>query len=497
MKSGLDVIRDPHRFVFILLTLLSAGLAACGGDGSSTALIQLTATAGQTTLLAGQSTQITATELNDLTGKGVVWNVSCSQADCGSLSGLTLGASSGLSSATYTAPQAAPPADLTVTITATAQAAPSVSASVKITVSSTALSLSLTSGTIVPAGSSTPITAALVNDGNNAGIKWSVSCATAPCGSVSPLATASGAPATYTAPPATPAADLTVTLTATSTGSPVLSASVSITVPAIAVMVSPAGPLNMTAGTTQQLTATVSYDPANKGVTWTLQCSAPDCGAVSSLASASGQPVTYKAPTTPPPVDLGVTLTAQSVSAPAVHRSALITVKAVAVAITPISALVPLAITQQFVANVGFDPSASGVSWQLLQAGTPCTSACGTIAPLMTSSGAPLTYTAPTSLPANTGVTLKATSVTESSSSVMGTVIVTNGSVELAPVDMSFFKVSHGGPTPPRSPPPQTATMTNTGHAALTISNISIGGTGATRFSQTNTCGSGLAPGAS
>jgi hypothetical protein len=42
----------------------------------------------------------------------------------------------------------------------------------------------------------------------------------------------------------------------------------------------------------------------------------------------------------------------------------------------------------------------------------------------------------------------------------------------------------------------QTATLKNTGNAALTISGITLGGTNATDFAQTNTCGATLAAGA-
>ena len=483
---------------FLFANLLTLGLAACGGDSTSSSgssgggspppPIQVSATASQTMLFAGQSTQIVATVVNDPSNAGVQWTVSCPATSCGSVS--PAGTASGTPTV-YTAPSAAPPADLTVTVTATAGADAAVTATVKITVSSSSLTLSLNGGTPVPAGSSTPITATLVRDGSNAQVNWSVSCPTTPCGTLSPLTTASGVPATYTAPAAAPPADLGVTLTATSTGSPVLTASVTITVPAIEVAVSP-GAANVTAGTMTQLTATVSYDPAGKGVTWKLQCSAADCGTLAPLASASGQAVAYQAPGVPPPTDLQVTVTAQSVSAPAAQGTSTLTVKAAAVRVTPISPLVPLTIAQQFVANVVYDPTMSGVNWELLQAGAPCASACGTITPLTTASGAPVTYTAPASLPANTTVILKATSVTESSSSVTGTVVLTSGSVQLAPVDMSFFKRRYMSVTPP-----QTATLTNTGHSPLTISGISISGSGAACFSQINNCGKAVAPGVS
>jgi dienelactone hydrolase len=571
-------------FLVAGLTLLAAGLAACGGDSSAPSL-QLTVSASQTTLAAGGSTQVTLTQVNASAGSAVYWTVSCAQQDCGQVSPASTTDNGGT---TYTAPAATPPALLTVTITARSAINPAVGASVQVTISNMVISIS-PNGVLVPAGTSAPVTATVANDSTNAGVKWSVSCAPAPCGTVSPLTTASGTAATYTAPAATPAADLSVTITATSVANSAVSASVTITVPAIAVTINVTGPTTVPAGTTTQLTATVSYDQANKGVTWTVQCSAAscgtvspassasgqavtytappgtpaadlavtvvaasvstpaigantgitvpaiavavnvsasastnmtagtslgltaivsydqagkgvtwtvtcsaaDCGKVSPVSSASGQAVTYTAPATPPPTDLPVTVTATSMSAAAAQGSVQITVKAVTVAITPVSALVPLSVTQQFIANVGYDPTASGVGWQLLQSGAPCPSVCGAIAPLTSANGATVTYTAPASLPANHTVTVKATLVTESSLSVSGTVTVTNGSVQLAPVDMSFIKlITH-------RPPPQTATLTNTGHTPLTINGISIGGSGATHFGQSNTCGSSLAAGAS
>jgi hypothetical protein len=64
----------------------------------------------------------------------------------------------------------------------------------------------------------------------NESVTWTVSCSTIPCGSVSP---ASGATTTYKPPVTLPAADLKVTLTATSTSGSSQSAKASITVPQI------------------------------------------------------------------------------------------------------------------------------------------------------------------------------------------------------------------------------------------------------------------------
>src|SRR6185312_11870886 len=50
----------------------------------------------------------------------------------------------------------------------------------------------------VQAGTTTTLTATVSHDSSGQGVTWTVSCATAPCGSVSPTTTASGASTTYT-----------------------------------------------------------------------------------------------------------------------------------------------------------------------------------------------------------------------------------------------------------------------------------------------------------
>ncbi len=63
--------------------------------------------------------------------------------------------------------------------------------------------------------------------------------------------------------------------------------------------------------------------------------------------------------------------------------------------------------------------------------------------------------------------------------------------VSLTPTSLAFTSVAGTGSGA------QTATLKNTGSAALTISGISLAGTGAGSFAQTNTCGANLAAGAS
>ena len=277
-----------------------------------------------------------------------------------------------------------------------------------LTITVPAITVSVSPGTAtVAAGSSAPFKATVSNDGANKGVTWSVSCSTAPCGAVSPTSTASGAPTTYTAPVS--AGTLTVTLTATSVEDGTKTAAATITVPTITVSVLP-GTATVTAGGTAQFSATVTGDAANKGVTWTVTCSNAPCGSVSPATTASGAATTYTAAT--PAGTQTVTLTATSVTEPAATSSATITVNGITVSVAPPSASVPSGGTQQFTATVNNDPNNSGVNWSMVEALRGCTSsagrdscgpvyyslcgtACGTVSPTPTPSGAPTTYTAP------------------------------------------------------------------------------------------------------
>jgi dienelactone hydrolase len=295
------------------------------------------------------------------------------------------------------------------------------------------VSVSPTSAT-VQASATAQFTATVTGDLGNKGVTWTVSCSTAPCGSVSPTTTASGVATTYTAPAPSPASALTVTLTATSVtdGTKAVSATVTIP-PAIAVSVSPSTE-TLQVGGSAPFTATVTNDPANKGVTWTVSCSAVACGSVSPTATASGNAASYMAPSNAPASNLSVTLTATAVSDTTKAASATITVPSVAVSVTPSSATVPPGGMVQFTAIVGNDTSNKGVTWILTQGGTVCAPGCGTVSLSSTASGAPTTYTAPSAPPASDlAVTLTATSAANSLASGSASITVPAVTVSIAP----------------------------------------------------------------
>jgi YVTN family beta-propeller protein len=283
-----------------------------------------------------------------------------------------------------------------------------------------AISVSLSSATgTVQEGTTAQFTAMVTNDEANKGVEWTVSCSVTACGSVSPSSTASGAPTTYT-PPGSPASSLTVTVTAASAADTTKSASVTVNVPALTVSLTVTG-VTVVAGNTAPFTATVTNDGANKGVTWTVSCSAAPCGSVSPAATVSGAATVYKAPTTAPAANLIVTLTATSVTDGTKTASATVTIPTITLSVTPSAGTVQGGGTAQFTATVANDAANKGVSWMVSCSAAPC----GSVSPSATASGAATTYTAPSpALPGNLTVTLTATSVTNSAVTASATITI-------------------------------------------------------------------------
>jgi len=484
-------VKATKSWAFALLGFASIiMIAGCGGSGGGGGVMQtplnvsISVVQDASSVQAGGMAHITATVVGDPTNKGVTWTVSCSPAPCGSVSPGATG--SGVAT-TYTAPSAPPVSDTTVTITATSLANASVSNLATVTVLGTAVTVTA-NPTTVPIGTTSQVTATVTSDPSNKGVTWTVSCSLAPCGSVSPGATASGAVATYTAPTMFPAGDLAVTITATSAANMSVSNSVIVTVPGTTISIMQ-DLSSVQAGGTAHITATVVNDPTNKGVTWTVSCSPGPCGSVSPTTTASGIATTYTAPGTPPPSDLTVTITATSVFNTQVSNSTTVTVLAITVSVSPTSALIPVNATSAlnatpFTATVGNDPSNKGVSWTLTQGTMACSAAvCGAISPLSTPSGTATNYAAPSSVPASATVTLTASSITDASKAATATFTLAVGTVKLVPASLNFHTVRVGAISLP-----QTTMLTNAGGTTLNITGISSTGTNPGDFSPTQTC---------
>jgi hypothetical protein len=182
--------------------------------------------------------------------------------------------------------------------------------------------------------SSTGLTAVVNNDTNNAGVTWMVSCGGSSCGTISPIQTASGASATYTAPSAVPTpATVTVTATSVTDNTKSISASITITAsgppPPISVTFVTQPPSSMVISTNTSMAASVSNDTKNGGVIWSVTCGSSQCGVFNPTTTTSGSSTSYSAPTAVP-MPATVTVTATSVTDNTKSVSATITITAAA-----------------------------------------------------------------------------------------------------------------------------------------------------------------------
>ncbi|HKW88428.1 MAG TPA: hypothetical protein VJN21_06700 [Candidatus Acidoferrales bacterium] len=195
----------------------------------------------------------------------------------------------------------------------------------------------------------------------------------------------------------------------------------------------------LSAGGVQMFTANVHHSHSNPGVTWTLSgtsCSGATCG---TLDSTTANPVTYTAPATAPASNMMVTLTATSVADTSQSASAIITVLALSISVSPSSASVVVNATQQITATVFSDPSNGGVTWTLTQSGVNCSPTCGSLSANSSLSGAPITFTAPSSVPSPATVTLTATVVAAPNPSAKATFTITTAAAACGSGSESLF----------------------------------------------------------
>lgn len=387
-----------------VVAVIATSLSDLTQFGSATVMIGAPASVGVTisptsaTITAGGQQQFSAA-VTGSSSTAVNWTVSgtgCSRAACGTIT------TGGL----YTAPAVIPtPAQLTVT--ATSVSTPTKSASATVTVvsaTSVAISVSPTAAQVSISGQQ-QFTAKVTGTTNTA-VKWTVSgtgCSGSSCGSIS----TSGL---YTGPASIPAS-AKVTVTATSVASPTKFASATVTiVPASSpVTISPSSP-QVKPGSQIQFSAS---GPGISVVIWSASgsgCSGITCGSISSTGL-------YTAPATAPS-PATVAITATSLTNPAISGSTTVTIVApgqVEVTVTPTSVQLGTGAQQTFKATVSGSTN-TAVVWSV--SGYGCAgSTCGTI----TSGGV---YTAPSTVPNPSFVTVTATSVADSmkSSTAMVTI---------------------------------------------------------------------------
>jgi hypothetical protein len=149
------------------------------------------------------------------------------------------------------------------------------------------IGLASSSGQSLAAGQSTTITASVSGDSTGKGVTWTLSPTTG-AGALSGSTTTA---VTYTAPATIPSAT-TVTITATSVANTAKSAAFIINLLPVSISLAPTSPQTLEQGqntSPSPITATISNDPSNKGVTWSLA----GAGAISGQTATT---VVYKAP---------------------------------------------------------------------------------------------------------------------------------------------------------------------------------------------------------
>ncbi len=367
----------------------------------------------------GETANLIATVTGDSSDAGVDWSLQCTSTlgNCGSLTPATSASGAVI---TYKAPPTVPTGG-TVIITATARASegqPHVQSAVTTaTITSTkTISVNVTAPPSLTVQGSTTLTATVTNDDSDAGVTWTVSCATSgKCGSVSAPTGSSGVfTATYTAPATIPSgAVVTITaspIAASPGGNPGLAqTTITPVLPSITFGTQP--PATMTANTRSTVNAKVANDVAPGGVTWSVACGAAnawECGFVAPYQTASGANAVY---TAPPIAPSGPVTLVASATATCVQDSCASSVS-VPVTIAPATALsigfVPAPPTQIEAATSAYlnaavqnDSTSAGVDWKV------CASGCGyfTVTPAIPPN--PKTPTLPT-IPAVTATTVKA-----------------------------------------------------------------------------------------
>jgi hypothetical protein len=454
----------PSFLVFVLSLpnfLLLAGCSTAASKTSQTPIISLAITqAPPTSLNVAGTAQISASVSGDPASAGVDWLAECGSAavsGCGSFSPSHT-ASGGTT--TYTAPLAVP-SNNTVAVTAVSATDQSKSAAAMVTILSTVSGVTITqppplsipSGaqmTLILAGTNftgpISVVAAVAGDPSNSGVNWKVTCGTVSCNPPAALTSSPQGAASFTVPgpvstpPVYPGT--TVTLTAISIANPNLNASTSFTVsspPAVTITQAPPSTLQTNATTT--LVATVANDPTNAGVDWSVSCAQSPCGSFSpgntnTAQSASGTPITFIAPPSPPPAGVanpvgGITITAtaaltESGLTPATATANITILPQVTVAISPQNVQY-LLINQSatFSASVSNDPSNAGADWSVT-----CSAGagnCGAFSPTHTASGVTTTYTAPAAVPGGGTVTIVAASTASPSQTARTNIPIDSG----------------------------------------------------------------------
>jgi hypothetical protein len=184
----------------------------------------------------------------------------------------------------------------------------------------------------------------------------------------------------------------------------------------ISVAFTSAVPASLQVNATASLAVTLTNDSANAGVKWSVTCGASSGACGSFTTSGPGTSTTYTAPSAlPSATNNSVTVTATSVADSTKSVSATIALSAPALNLAFSSSAYPpnalqIGASAPIAVIVTGDASNNGVSWSATCG--PSAVPCGSFSPSKTPSGVAATFTSPSLVPADSNVTIKATSVT-------------------------------------------------------------------------------------
>jgi hypothetical protein len=440
LRRGFRVDRSFGTALAFLALAGCFAVVGCGGvtnANSGTPIIAVSMKQDPpATLLVGSTASVSATVADDPANAGIDWVAMCGSAPaCGSFSPSHTASGS---ATMYRAPVGVP-AGAAVTVTALSSTDHSKTAGAPVTIISTVTGVTITQPPPAnyPAGGSFGVAASVAGDPSNEGVDWKASCGGVDCtsGFTGGTHSAPGVPTTFTVP--LPAAfptiiGSTITLTAFATADHTFSASAMSTVTqAISIAITQPPPADVLTNAAVPMIATVSNDPTNAGVTWTVvNCDLSPCGSWSTTLpilntqTASAATVDYIAPATPVGhVMIRAAATASPLNATTTVEFSVIAPISVAITQGVTNDTIVKAGTAALIATVTGDTASRGVDWTVT-CGTA--GACGSFSPPHTASGAVSTYTAPASAPTGGSVTITATSTADTTKQASETVTVTS-----------------------------------------------------------------------
>jgi hypothetical protein len=451
-----------------ILALLAAaastvGCAGSTGGASSTIIppplppppssITVTITPASASLLLGNTQTFSAT-VTGAADTTVSWSVNA-------IAGGTPLTGTITAAGIYTAPSDLPPAT-TIQITATSNSDPAKSATAMLTVTSD-VAIALSPSTIgVELGAALSFRVAISSSGHpDTAIRWSISGPACPaaCGSLD-------ANGNYTAPQILPT-PATATVTAQSVADPSKQASAAVTITSnFSLQLS--APSSVASGGSAVIAATftpVAGSNPSTTLSWTLSgagCSGTSCGVLAvattqaSGVGATSTSATYTAPVTPPSPN-AVTITVTPQADPSKKALANVTIQpGVGVALSPGTATLAANHRITLTAQV-FGSANSAVAWTVNgftngtgTVGQICVVASIPCQPLSAGNNLQVDFEAPGAIPAPNPVSVRATSLADSTRSASAQVTVINhdvvtvlpSSVTLAPLAVQQFSAT-------------------------------------------------------